>query len=451
MSVPSRRHGRSSVAGFVAALVMAGAAAGVARPESPPRPWKNPPERFDLATGIPCIYQKDTSSPTTVVGLFVTGGKSAVPQGLDGLATVATRLLLELPDEGKVRDLMSQATRLRYVCLEDCSIILIECLTEHLDEALRVAAKIIQDPLVSGLRVGRAKDLMSANAKLDEDDPVTAARNAVLGAFFDGRGYGSALYGTEASLKAIDRKDVLAFHRRFVVKPNVFFCVETDLDRGPVRELLEKSFPSFPAGTRAGIPRQDPVLPVQREINLVKDSKQTYVGRAYALPRSGLSDMAKGELLETLLGQGPGSRLWGLRADERLAYAVDADLSWMKSAGVLIAHLETGRLKGAEAAAALDRTLGALRENGVTEEEMEATRTMARTRFLRAAEAKSSRLRTLGLFEALGLGAGAATGSFDALAAVTREEMNAFIRETLDPERALRVTVGPGPATPAGR
>jgi zinc protease len=445
MRTPPALRGRPAIL-LLAAFVMAAGAAPARRAEDPTRLWRNPPERFILATGVPCVYQKDPVSPTTVVGLFIGGGKSAVPPGFDGLAAISTRLLLEIPDEGKIQDLMVQATRLSYVCIEDSSIVLIECLTEHLEDALRMAGKIVLDPLISGLRVGRAKDLMRANGKADADDPVTVARSAVFAAFFGGVGYGSDLNGTETSLKALDRKDVVAFVRRLVVKPNVFFCVETDLDREDIRRLLEKSFPAFPEAAAVDIPRQDPVLPDNRDIGRERETKQTYVGRAYALPRAGLPDMARGDLLETLLGKGPGSRLWALREDKRLAYGVDADVTWTKSAGVLIAYLETGRDRGAEAATALDRTLETLREKGLTEEEMKATRTMARASLLRETEAKSPRLRTLGLFETLGLGAGSAAGLLEACDAVTLEEMNAYIRQVLDPARALRVAVGP----PAG-
>jgi zinc protease len=447
VSAADRRKGCAAV--LLLAGLAAAASAGAGGREAPDWPWRNAPVKFDLSTGIPCIYQKDDASPTTVVGLFIPGGRSAVPAGLDGLAAMSTRLLLEIPDEGKVQDLMAQATRLSYVCLEDCSVILVECLTENLEEALRVAAKIVQDPLISGLRVGRAKDLMAANGKIEEDDAVTAARSAVFRGLFGGTGYGSALYGTESSLKAVDRKDVLAFVRRFVVKPNLFFCVETDLDREPVRRLLESFFGAFPEGAPAGLLRREPVLPAARDIVLVKDTKQTYVGRAYPLPRTGLSDMAMGLLLETVLGKGPGSRLWPLRVDRKLAYGVDADLTWMISAGVIIAHLETDRTKAPDAAAALDRALDDLRGTGVTEDEMAATRTMARARFLRAVEEKAPRLRTIGLYEVLGIGPDAGAGFMGAIDSVTTDVFNAYIRETLAPERALRVTVGPSAAGPA--
>jgi len=80
MSAPAGRPGRSAVA-LLAALAVASGAARAARGEDPPGPWQNPPERFVLATGVPCVYQKDAVSPTTVVGLFIGGGKSAVSSG----------------------------------------------------------------------------------------------------------------------------------------------------------------------------------------------------------------------------------------------------------------------------------------------------------------------------------------------------------------------------------
>ncbi len=420
------------------ALMMTGWSAG-------PRelPWKERPEKFTLTTGLPCVYQKDKSSPTTVVGLFAPGGKSAVPKALDGLAYLATRLTLEIPDEGKVQDLMSQATRLSVLCSEDFSAVLIECLSENLEEALRVAGKIIQDPLITSLRIGRTKEMMKLYGRSEEDESTIAAHNAVMKAFFDGNGCGTAVYGTEESLRAIDRKDALAFYRRFFTKPNLFFCVGTDLEKEPVRALLEKYFAKFPDGEAGGIAPAPPALPSNRKIVLPKDTKQTYISRAFALPAPDAPNQAKGYLLETLLGKGPGSRLWGLRMTEKLAYNVDAHVTWTKSSGILEAYLETENAKSPRASEALDRTLAGLQDKGITEEELRTTRTMAKAQLLRATEGKAPRVRILGLFEVLGLGHGHLAGLFEAIDDVTLEDMNAYIREALAPERALKVTIGP--------
>jgi len=429
-----------------AGLLMAAGPSG-----TPGAPWKQRPEKFTLTTGLPCVYQKDQSSPTTVVGLFAPGGKSAVPLGLDGLAYLTTRLTLEIPDEGMVQDLMSQATRLSLLCSEDFSAVLIECLSENLEEALRVAGKIIQAPLITSLRISRTKETMKLYGRSEEDEATVAAHNAVLKAFFPGAGYGTAVYGTEESLRAIGRKDARAFYRRVFAKKGLIFCVVTDLDRAPVRALLEKYFAGFSDGEDVSISLVPPALPAVHDIALTRDTKQTYVERAFLLPAPDAPGQAKGYLLETLLGKGPGSRLWGLRMTEKLAYNVDAELTWTKSSGILEAYLETENAKSTPAGMALDRTLADLQDTGITEEELRTAKIMAKARFLRSTEAKAPRLRAIGLFEVLGLGYEHLSGIFAALDDVTLEAMNAFIREALAPDRSVRITVGPERAGPTAR
>jgi hypothetical protein len=57
----------------------------------------------------------------------------------------------------------------------------------------------------------------------------------------------------------------------------------------------------------------------------------------------------------------------------------------------------------------------------------------------------------IGLFEILGPGAEALSGLLAAVDGVTRDDLNGFVRDVLDPAQALRVTVGPGPEGPAER
>jgi predicted Zn-dependent peptidase len=136
--------------------------------------------------------------------------------------------------------------------------------------------------------------------------------------------------------------------------------------------------------------------------------------------------------------------------DERLAYNVDSRLTWTRSAGVLEAFLESENAKSDRAAEALDRTLRALWEGGVGEAELEASKAMAKTEFLRSIEAKPERALRLGRFEVLGLGFERVLGLPEAIDAVTRESFNGYIKTVLAPDKALRVTVGPEAAAGPG-
>ena len=410
-------------------------------------PWEDGPERFRLAAGMDCLYQKDSSSLVTIVALFVPGGKSAVPEGKDGLAFLSARLTLEIPDYTAAQDIMAQATRMGITVLEDCSVICIECLSENLDEALRVASEIIQDPLFSGVRIDNVKKLMSIYGKAEEDDAAEAGHNAAMGAFFRGRGYGSAVYGTASSLKSIEKKDVTESYARFFTRSGVFFSVCSNLGRDRVRAPLEKYFVKFKTARTEPVSPSPPASPEDGTISLERDTKQTYIARAYPLPPPTVGSWEKGYLLEVLLGKGPGSRLWDLRAQGRLAYNVGARLTWMKAGGVIEAYLETENSKKEQAVTALGGVLQTLYEKGVTEEELSMTRSLARAHLLRTNEAKKPRAQSMGLFEVLGLGFDYLSTAFAGIDAITPAEMNAYIRGALAPDKSLLVLVG-GKARP---
>jgi predicted Zn-dependent peptidase len=389
-----------------------------------------------------CLYQKDSASSVTVVELFVPGGKGAVPESKDGLAFLTARLTLEIPDSSTAQDIMAQATRMSVTVIEDCSLISIECLSENLDQALRVAAEIIQDPLFSGVRIDNVKKLMSIYGKAEEDDAGEAGHHAAMGAFFGGRSYGSAVYGTAASLKSIGKKDITESYARFFTRSGVFFSVCSNLDKDRVRAPLEKYFVKFETARTEPISPSPPALPQDRTTTIERDTKQTYVARAYPLPPPTGGNWEKGYLLEVLLGRGPGSRLWGLRAQARLAYNVGARLTWMKAGGILEAYLETENSKKDQAVTALDEVLRILYEKGVTEEELSMTKSLARAELLRTNETKRPRAQTMGLFEVLGLGFGYLSTAFAGVDAITPAEMNDYIRGVLAPDKSLLVLVG---------
>jgi zinc protease len=400
------------------------------------------PERIVLATGQECLFQRDSASSITVVEIFVPGGRNAVPPGKDGLAYLATRIALEIPDFTVAQDIMAQATRMSLAVLEDCSVISIECLSDNLEPALRVASEIVQKPLITGLRIDNIKRTMDLFAKAEGDDAADTGHAAALSAFFQGRGYGSSNYGTEASRKAIEKKDVTGFFNRQFTRNGISYSVCSDLDRGRVQALLEKYFAGFPSGDAPSPPPPSAAVPSDRRVNIERDFKQSYVARAYLLPAASGSAFAKGSLLEVLLGVGPGSRLWGLRATERLAYNVGTRTTWARGNGLLEAYLETENAKTGRAVAALDAVLASLLEKGVTADELRLTKSLARGHLLRSFEAKKPRAEKAGLWRLLGLGVDGLPAALEAIEAVTVQDLNAFIVEVLDPDRSLLVVVG---------
>jgi predicted Zn-dependent peptidase len=407
---------------------------------------ENRAQRNILENGLTVVLDTDETTPTTTLQILVKGGKRAEPAGKGGLSFLTTRLSVEIPDSGKAQELMSLATRFSVTALGDHSFIHIECLTENLEDSLKVLSKIILDPLFSGIRIDAVKKYMEHQGRVEEDDSVRLGHLASLGAFYRGTPYEGSLYGDQESLKAIKNRDVSDFYKQCFCGPNMILVLSSDLPWKAALDLVEKYFAKIPNGEPAST---EPVLaspPNEKSVHIERDTKQTYIGLAYLLPEVSPRNFALASLLENLLGKGPGSRLWPLRAEKKLAYNVNCRATQMRSGGVIEAYLETDNAKMEAARTALWQTLSDLYENGIGEEELESTKTVVEADFIRENETKNGKVASLAFFESVGLGLDYFESFSSEIEALSLDQVNACIKSILASEKAFEVVIGSNPS-----
>jgi predicted Zn-dependent peptidase len=404
---------------------------------------RNLPEEEFLSNGLKLIYQKDTSSAITVFQIIIKGGKAVEPEEKSGLAYLTTRLTLEIPDQRKVQDLMSQASRVSMTSRGDYSLINITCLSDHVEETLKVTTQIMLKPLFSGLRIEGTKKMINYQRNTQEDDPANVAHKVYLERLFAKKGYGGSVLGSEESLKAIKKKDVKDFYDSYFKAENMIITVISDLEKEPLIEILDEYFAKFPSGKPTESKANPVTIPEERQILIEKDTKQFFISLAFPLPKITRKNFALASIVENLLGKGVGSRLWDLRYREKLAYNVNAQATLMKEGGILEAYIETDKEKKDVALKALKKVLSNLFENGITEEELEVTKNNAKAYFLRDNETKEIRAGNLVSFEALGLGYEFLNGFFLEIDAIGLDEINAYIKDILNLEKGVEVVIGP--------
>jgi predicted Zn-dependent peptidase len=386
--------------------------------DSPTSAWKIPPKQLSLENGLTYIYQKDVSSAVTVVQVLIKGGKRDEPKGKEGLAYLTTRLAIAIPDQRKVQDLMDQATRLTMDSKSDYSFINISCLSENLDDSLD-------------------------RRESAEDDSIQVAHDACFEIFFKDTPYGSSMFGTEESVKAIKKKDIENFYKSHFVARNMVVVCTSNLEEEEISKLVEKYFKKFPAGT---LIEPEPFTinpPAEKSHSLERDTEQTLASYAFPLPRINARNLILAYMLENLLGKGFNSRLWPLRQKEKLAYLVNSRANQLKEGGFIEAYLETENSKKDLAMDALNKVLLDLYEEGVSEKELQVTKTNSKANFLRNNETKNVRSITIAYFEALGVGCDFINSYFSEIDATSLEEFNAYIKEVLSPEKGISITVGP--------
>jgi len=404
---------------------------------------KNPFKKKVLDNGLTLIYQKDTSSAITVLQILIKGGKGAEPEGKEGLAYLTTRLALEIPDQKKVQDMMSQASRTYSIGQADYSLVNIMSLSENLEKTLKITTKIMLKPLFSGMRIDIIKKQMNYQRKRQEDDPIQVGYYALLEKLFANTSYGGSVLGSEKSLKAIKKKNIKNFYENYFTAKNMIVAVISDLKEEVLSEILYKYFSKFPTSEPPESRQNAVSIPEEKNIFIERDTKQFFISLAFPLPQITSKNFTLAYMLENLLGKGVNSRLWPLRSKEKLAYNVNSRATQMKDGGILEAYLETDKEKKDVALEALKKVLNELYENGITEEELEVTKTNSKAYFLRANETKDKRTSSLASFEAYGLGCEFLSRFFSEIDAISLEEINVYIKDILNPKKVVEVVVGP--------
>jgi predicted Zn-dependent peptidase len=299
------------------------------------------------------------------------------------------------------------------------------------------------DPLFSGLKIDGIKKQMNRRRDTAEDDSIQMAHDACFGIFFKDTPYGSSMFGTEDSLKAIKKKDIENFYKNHFFAKNMVVVISSDLDEEEISKLVEKYFKKFPQGTSSNLTPLTINPPAEKSHTLERDTEQTFASYAFPLPRIDVRNLILGYMLESLIGKGFNSRLWPLRQKEKLAYIVNSRTSQLREGGFIEAYLETENSKKDVALDALDKAMLKLYKEGVSEEELQVTKINSKANFLRNNETKNIRTITIAYFEALGMGYDFINRYFSEIDATTLEEFNAYIKDVLDPEKGIRITVGP--------
>lgn len=400
--------------------------------------------RSVLPNGLTVITQSDTSSAVTVVEILIRGGAAAEPSGRAGISHLTTRLAMDIPDRDMARDFMIKALQSSMISRDDDAVIHLEFLTEFAEPILAASAKIFADPLITDVRVAGLIETMNHQRRIEADDAFTEAEFAQRKTFFGRSGHAGSMLGTEDTVSALKIKEIRDFYERRFVGGNVVVVAVSDMDAEELLALVERHFGKL----RSGRP-EDPEsaltvnAPPYPPRTIEKKQAQSVVSCAFPLPPLSRRDYARITLIENVLGRGPGSRLWTLRTEKKLAYSLSSSPEMFRRAGLLSAVLETDAAKTEIARDELEASLRNFRENGISAEEFGAGRAVAGADFLRSNEIKGSRASTLGFFETSGLGAEYINLFSAELDSLTLDEINAEIKRLFDPSRASWVVIGP--------
>ena len=416
------------------------------------------PERLVLENGMVVYLLEDHELPLVTITATMRTGSWLDPAEKVGLAVIAgttmrtggTKRMTAAEVDAELEQL---AAHVSVGIGTESGSAMLDVLRKDLTRGLRIFADVLRTPAFDPSRVELAKLQVIEAIRRRQDFPQSIA----------GREFEKMLYGpthpfaredTVASVSRITRDDLAAFHARTVHPNGIILGVTGDFDRAPMLAALREVFGDWAKGEVPII-----VLPPPETIGgddgraqkrilrfVSKSTSQTHLRAGHLSVKEDDPDYPALALLNDILGGSSfRSRLFqDIRTKQGLAYSVRSGLRvGMRERGVWLVRAETKLGSTQEVISRLVGNLERLREQPVTDAELEEAKEAFVNSFVFSFSSPSVIVSRLIGLEYDGLPKDFLQQLRDKVVKLTKEELLAAARKHLYPERLRILAVGP--------
>ena len=427
-----------------------------ARPALPPPPRFAPPVpvAYKRANGMTVWLLERHALPIVSIEVVVPAGAASDPEGKGGLAFQTANML----DEGAgargaveiSRDIDRLGATLSTGAVADYAFASVTTLKKNLQPAAAILGDVVAKPTMSPVEWKRVHDLWLNELKARASEPDAVAAVVSLRQVFGEGPYGHPTSGTLKSAAKVSLDDVKAFYGSAWRPDRATAIVVGDISKVELEPLLDQVFAAWKAP--AGSP---PVAAAEAAKKAPAPSRRVVVVDRPDAPQSVLAvvrpgvaasdrDAAPVVRVNTALGGSFTSRLnQDLREEHGWSYGARSRFSFNKAQGIFSAQAAVHTEHTGDALKAMLADIDSITREGLTDEEVEKTRLIARGELVESFESVEAAARRLARNAGVGLPPDHETKASAALDAATKDELKQLAAKYVDATNAIVVIVGP--------
>jgi zinc protease len=336
------------------------------------------PETFTLKNGMRVFLMEDREIPIVSVRALIRTGSYWEPQNKVGLARLTGTVQRTGGTTSMTGDQIDDYLEARAALVEtgvggDSGSAAMNCLKQDFDDVFKVYLDVLRNPAFAQDKLDLAK--VQSNASI-------ARRNDNVGGI-TGREIGRLVYGPDspivsleeyATIAAITRDDLVAWHKTYFVPNNIMLGVSGDFDPKAMRKTIEQAFASWPKGPEVAVGK----IPYRQTPNpgVFFIEKPDVTQANIAMAELGIEqknpDYFAAQIMNEVLGGGFSGRLVNsIRTKQGLAYSVSGGLgAAFDRPGLMRLGMQTKSASLFDAIAALKVEVNGIVTNPPTDDEM---------------------------------------------------------------------------------
>jgi zinc protease len=335
---------------------------------------------FESAGALPVLVRRRPGAPMVNLGVFTLGGALDETDDNAGITALMARTLVRGTTRRDAASVARAAEELGGSISPSLSVDSIgwtlSVPAPRLDDAVALLAEVIQTPAFAADAVEAERAAHLAEIDAQRDDMQARPIRLAFDTAWAGHPYGRSVLGTAASVGALTREALHAWHQARVMNGGIALAIAGDVDPARVAAQLAGAFASIRHAAATPYVRA-PWASSASERAESRDKAQTALVLAYPGPARRDADRFPAGLLG-VIASGLGGRFFDELRDKRsLAYTVSASPRERLLGGAFVSYIATGPEREQEANDALLAEFARLRREPVTDAELARARAYA--------------------------------------------------------------------------
>ena len=328
-----------------------------------------------LPNGLRVVTVPMRERDSVAVAIWIRVGGRFEPKKVSGISHLLEHMLFKGTKKRSTRQIKEEIEgvggMLNAFTGEESTCYFAKLLKEHFVTALDVLSDMVNHASLSPAELRKEKPVILEEIKMYRDLPSHHVHELMGELMWPDQPLGRSLAGTEASVSAISRTQMLDYKSRYYHPRNILVSVSGPVDHEDVMARARTFFPQKTSQSESRFAKAHSRQGRPRTFYVEKQTEQThFVIGMHSYPRTH-PDRYKLGLLNVILGANMSSRLFEeVREKRGLAYEIKSGVSFYQDAGALSVSAGVESRKAPTAIAVILRELGKMRKRPVREGEL---------------------------------------------------------------------------------
>lgn len=346
-----------------------------------------------LANGLTVCMERLPYLHSASAGIWIRTGSANETAAESGIAHFLEHLFFKGTKTRNVHEIMeaveSRGGQLNAFTAREYTCLYVKVLDKYTATGIEILADIVKNSLFADLE--KERNVILEEIASVEDTPDEYVHDLMTEHHWPDHPLGRSISGTAESVSALEYDHVVDFFQRWYRPENMVFSIAGNIDTQAVLEQVRREFEGIPRAAAEG-PGEAPrfnsgIVSVERDI------AQSHITLAFPAPSLYDDRKYAFDMTSNILGGGSTSRLFErIREDEGLAYSIYTFDSFYMRSGAIGVYAAVAPLQLGKTLALTFEELRKLRDEGISEEELEMNREQIKGGMLMAMESTFTRM-----------------------------------------------------------